>query len=77
VLAFDFAGFGDSEHGSAEHRVDTDVVAAAAQLRRRGADDQPFAVQARTLYQAARVRDKRLLVVPGAGHGNQPAGVRR
>jgi hypothetical protein len=55
VLAFDFAGFGDSEHGSAEHRVDTDV-AAAAQLRRRGAGDQPFAAQARTLYQPARVR---------------------
>jgi pimeloyl-ACP methyl ester carboxylesterase len=38
VLAFDFAGFGDSQHGSADERVDTDVVAAAAQLRRRGAD---------------------------------------
>jgi pimeloyl-ACP methyl ester carboxylesterase len=129
VLAFDFAGFGDSEHGSAEHRVDTDVAAAAEELRRRGADrivlvgssmggtavlaaatrvrspvagvvslsgpssfggvdavaamrrlrvpvllvvgadDQPFAAQAQTLYAAARVRDKRLLVVPGGGHG--------
>jgi alpha-beta hydrolase superfamily lysophospholipase len=38
VLAFDFAGFGDSEHGSGDDRVDTDVVAAAQQLRRRGAD---------------------------------------
>jgi pimeloyl-ACP methyl ester carboxylesterase len=129
VLAFDFAGFGDSKHGSAEHRVDTDVVAAAEQLRRRGADrivlvgssmggtavvsaatrvrppvagvvslsgpssfggvdavaamrrlrvpvllvvgadDQPFLAQARTLYGAARVPDRRLLVVPGGGHG--------
>jgi pimeloyl-ACP methyl ester carboxylesterase len=34
-----------------------------------GADDQPFAAQARTQYGAARVRDKRLLVVPGGGHG--------
>jgi pimeloyl-ACP methyl ester carboxylesterase len=129
VLAFDFAGFGDSEHGSADERVDVDVIAAAAQLRRRGADrivlvgssmggtavlsaatrfrppvagvvslsgassfggvdaaaamrrlrvpvllvvgadDQPFLAQARTLYAAARVRDKRLLVVPGRVHG--------
>jgi pimeloyl-ACP methyl ester carboxylesterase len=39
VLAFDFAGFGDSQHGSGpDARVDTDVVAAAEQLRRRGAD---------------------------------------
>ena len=37
VLVFDFAGFGDSEPGP-DSRVDTDVVAAAAQLRRRGAD---------------------------------------
>jgi pimeloyl-ACP methyl ester carboxylesterase len=129
VLAFDFAGFGDSEHGPADGRVDTDVVAAAAQLRRRGADrivligssmggtavlsaatrirppvagvvslsgasgfggveaeaamtrlrvpvlfvvaadDQPFTEQARLMHRAARVRDKRLLVVPGGGHG--------
>ena len=34
-----------------------------------GADDQPFREQARLLYRAARVRDKRLLVVPGGGHG--------
>jgi fermentation-respiration switch protein FrsA (DUF1100 family) len=34
-----------------------------------GADDQPFAAQARALYGAARVRDRRLLVVPGGGHG--------
>jgi alpha-beta hydrolase superfamily lysophospholipase len=39
VLAFDVAGFGDSQHGSGpDARVDTDVVAAAEQLRRRGAD---------------------------------------
>jgi pimeloyl-ACP methyl ester carboxylesterase len=129
VLAFDFAGFGDSEHGPADGRVDTDVVAAAAQLRQRGADrivligssmggtavlsaatrirppvagvvslsgasgfggveaeaamtrlrvpvlfvvaadDQPFTEQARLMHRAARVRDKRLLVVPGGGHG--------
>jgi pimeloyl-ACP methyl ester carboxylesterase len=129
VLVFDFAGFGDSQHGSADARVDTDVVAAVAQLRRRGADrivlvgssmggtavlsgatrirppvagvvslsgpsgfggvdatasmrrlrvpvllvaaadDHPFLEQARELHDAARVRDKRLLVVPGGGHG--------
>src|SRR5512132_4026543 len=114
---------------SAVHRVDTDVVAAAEQLRRRGADrivlvgssmggtavlsaatrirppvagvvslsgpsgfdgvdaraamrrlrvpvllvvgadDRPFNAQARTLYAAARFRDKQLLVVPGRVHG--------
>jgi pimeloyl-ACP methyl ester carboxylesterase len=129
ALAFDFAGFGHSQHGSAHDRVDTDVVAAAEQLRRRGADrivlvgssmggtavlsaatrirppvagvvslsgpsgfggvdaraamrrllvpvllvvgadDRTFNTQARTLYAAARFRDKRLLVVPGRVHG--------
>ena len=122
VLAFDFAGFGDSEPGSGDDRVDTDVVAAALLLRRGGADrivlvgssmggtavlsaatrvrppvagvvslsgpssfggvDATAAMrrlrvpvllvvgaEARTLYGAARVRDKRLLVVPGGGHG--------
>jgi pimeloyl-ACP methyl ester carboxylesterase len=129
VLAFDFAGFGDSQHGPADGRVDTDVVAAAAELRRRGtdrivligssmggtavlsaaarirppvagvvslsgpstfggvdataamarlrmpvllvtaADDHPFLEQARELRDAARIRDKRLLVIPGGGHG--------
>jgi pimeloyl-ACP methyl ester carboxylesterase len=34
-----------------------------------GADDQHFTEQARLLYRAARSRDKRLLVVPGGGHG--------
>jgi len=39
VLVFDFAGFGHSSHGSGpEARVDTDVIAATDQLRRRGAD---------------------------------------
>jgi pimeloyl-ACP methyl ester carboxylesterase len=129
VLAFDFAGFGDSQPGSGEARVDGDVVAAAEQLRRRGAekivligssmggtavlsaatrirppvagvvslsgpasfqgvdagaaasrlrvpvllvaaaDDQPFADDARAMYRAAPARDKRLLLVPGGGHG--------
>jgi pimeloyl-ACP methyl ester carboxylesterase len=32
-------------------------------------DDQPFREQARLMYRAARARDKRLLVVPGGGHG--------
>jgi pimeloyl-ACP methyl ester carboxylesterase len=129
VLLFDFAGFGDSQHGPADSRVDTDVVAAAAELRRRGterivlvgssmggtavlsaaarirppvagvvslsgpstfggvdamaamrrlrvpvllvaaADDHPFLEQARELRDTARVRDPRLLVIPGGGHG--------
>jgi pimeloyl-ACP methyl ester carboxylesterase len=34
-----------------------------------GADDQHFTEQARRMYRAARVADKRLLVVPGGGHG--------
>jgi pimeloyl-ACP methyl ester carboxylesterase len=39
VLAFDFAGYGDSQPGAGpDARVDGDVVAAAGQLRRRGAD---------------------------------------
>jgi pimeloyl-ACP methyl ester carboxylesterase len=39
VLAFDFEGYGDSQPGSGpDARIDTDVAAAAAQLRRRGAD---------------------------------------
>jgi pimeloyl-ACP methyl ester carboxylesterase len=32
-------------------------------------DDQPFADDARAMYQAAPVRDKRLLIVPGGAHG--------
>jgi pimeloyl-ACP methyl ester carboxylesterase len=130
VLAFDFAGSGDSQPGAGpDARVDNDVVAAAAQLRRRGADrivligssmggtavlsaatrirppvagvvslsgpasfqgvdaaaavsrlrvpvllvaaadDHPFVDDARALYRAAPVGDKRLLVIPGGGHG--------
>jgi pimeloyl-ACP methyl ester carboxylesterase len=39
VLAFDFEGFGDSTTGSGpDARLDTDMVAAASQLHRRGAD---------------------------------------
>ena len=34
-----------------------------------GADDQQFREQARLMHRAARVADKRLLVVPGGGHG--------
>jgi alpha-beta hydrolase superfamily lysophospholipase len=38
VLAFNFEGYGDSQPGSGpDARIDTDVVAAAEQLRRRGA----------------------------------------
>jgi pimeloyl-ACP methyl ester carboxylesterase len=37
VLVFDFAGFGESRPGP-DGRVDNDVVAATAQLRRRGVD---------------------------------------
>jgi hypothetical protein len=33
------------------------------------ADDHPFLEQARELRDAARVRDQRLPVVPGGGHG--------
>jgi pimeloyl-ACP methyl ester carboxylesterase len=39
ALVFDFEGYGDSRPGSGpDARIDTDVVAAAGQLRRRGAD---------------------------------------
>ena len=39
ALAFDFGGFGDSRPGSGPGaRIDGDVAAATAQLRRRGAD---------------------------------------
>ena len=39
ALAFDFEGFGDSRPGSGpDARIDTDVVAAAGQLRQRGAE---------------------------------------
>jgi pimeloyl-ACP methyl ester carboxylesterase len=130
VLAFDFAGYGDSQPGAGPATgVDTDVVAAARQLRGRGADrivligssmggtavlsaaarihppvagvvslsgpasfqgvdagaavtrlrvpvllvaaadDHPFVDDARAMYRAAPVGDKRLLVVGGGGHG--------
>lgn len=130
VLAFDFEGFGDSQPGSgADARIDTDVVAAAEQLRRRGAettvlvgssmggtavlsaatqvrppvagvvslsgpasfqgvdagaavsrlrvpvlfvaaaDDHPFVDDARAMHRTVAVADKRLLVIPGGGHG--------
>ena len=51
-----------------------DAEAAMARLRVPvlfivGADDQPYREQAGLMYRAARARDKRLLVVPGGGHG--------
>jgi pimeloyl-ACP methyl ester carboxylesterase len=49
-----------------------DAEAAMARLRVLfvvGADDQPYREQTRLMYQAARARDKRLLVIPGGGHG--------
>ena len=52
------------------------MAAAAAVARLRvpvllvaAADDHPFVDDARAMYRAARVGDKRLLVVGGGGHG--------
>jgi pimeloyl-ACP methyl ester carboxylesterase len=57
------SGFGgvDAEAAMARLRVPVLFVV--------GADDQPYREQARLLYRAARARDKRMLVVPGGGHG--------
>ena len=57
------SGFGgvDAERAMARLRVPVLFVVAA--------DDQHFTEQARLLHRAARVADKRLLIVPGGGHG--------
>ena len=57
------SGFGgvDAEAAMARLRVPVLFIV--------GADDQPYREQARLLYRAARARDKRLLVLPGGGHG--------
>jgi pimeloyl-ACP methyl ester carboxylesterase len=57
------SGFGGVDAQAAMARLRVPVLFVV------GADDQPFREQARLLYRAARVRDKRLLVVPGGGHG--------
>lgn len=51
-----------------------DAAAALPRLRvpvlfAASADDTPFADDARAMYRAAPVRDKRLLVIPGGAHG--------
>jgi pimeloyl-ACP methyl ester carboxylesterase len=57
------SGFGGVDAQAAMARLRVPVLFVV------GADDQPFQEQARLLYRAARVDDKRLLVVPGGGHG--------
>jgi pimeloyl-ACP methyl ester carboxylesterase len=57
------ASFQGVDAGAAVSRLRVPVLLVA------GADDQPFADDARAMYRAAPVRDKRLLLVPGGGHG--------
>jgi pimeloyl-ACP methyl ester carboxylesterase len=57
------SGFGGVDAQGAMARLRVPVLFVVA------ADDQHFTEQARLLYRAARVADKRLLVVPGGGHG--------
>ena len=57
------SGFGGVDAQGAMARLRVPVLFVVA------ADDQHFTEQARVMYRAARVRDKRLLVVPGGGHG--------
>jgi pimeloyl-ACP methyl ester carboxylesterase len=57
------SGFGGVDAQGAMARLEVPVLFVVA------ADDQHFTEQARVMYRAARVRDKRLLVVPGGGHG--------
>jgi pimeloyl-ACP methyl ester carboxylesterase len=57
------SGFGGVEAEAAMARLRVPVLFVV------GADDQHFTEQARAMYRAARVADKRLLVVPGGGHG--------
>ena len=57
------SGYGGVESGEAMARLRVPVLFVV------GADDRHFTEQARAMYRAARVADKRLLVVPGGGHG--------
>jgi pimeloyl-ACP methyl ester carboxylesterase len=57
------ASFQGVDAGAAISRLRVPVLFVA------GAEDHPFVDDARTMYRAATVRDKRLLVVPGGGHG--------
>jgi len=57
------ASYQDVDAGAAISRLRVPVLLVAA------ADDHPFVDDARTMYRAAPVRDKRLLVIPGGGHG--------
>jgi pimeloyl-ACP methyl ester carboxylesterase len=57
------SGFGGVDAQGAMARLRVPVLFVVA------ADDPPFTEQARLMYRAARVADKRLLVVPGGGHG--------
>jgi pimeloyl-ACP methyl ester carboxylesterase len=57
------SGYGGVEAGAAMARLRVPVLFVV------GADDQHFTEQARAMYRAVRVADKRLLVVPGGGHG--------
>lgn len=60
---------------SAPHEyLDADAQAAAGRLRVpvllvAAEDDRPFADDARAMYRAATVADKRLLILPSGGHG--------
>jgi pimeloyl-ACP methyl ester carboxylesterase len=57
------ASFQGVDAGAAISRSRVPVLFVAA------ADDQPFVDDARAMYRAAPTRDKRLLVIPGGGHG--------
>jgi pimeloyl-ACP methyl ester carboxylesterase len=57
------ASYQDVDAGAAISRLRVPVLLVAA------ADDHPFVDDARTMHRAAPVRDKRLLVIPGGGHG--------
>lgn len=57
------SGYGGVESGEAMARLRVPVLFVV------GADDRHFTEQARAMHRAARVADKRLLVVPGGGHG--------
>jgi dienelactone hydrolase len=57
------SGFGGVDAQGSMGRLRVPVLFVVA------ADDPPFTEQARLMHRAARVADKRLLVVPGGGHG--------